>query len=363
MRRSKSVENPATLFICATILIFMSSTLSAAEGTSTALQEWNLASQDWQQVSPFLGDSKVPRTVVYNMNIKVYSDPDVDLSSYRTYSIDYTNIENRLLEKELFQVVGAYFWMMGKDFPQSHLLVRSDENPDVLITMDFYTGKREEYVPPKTVVTTRVENVWSSSMFGWGGYSPVPITESHTTQGYTNVSYYRNIRLNFLDFNKLSGEEALEVPPLIWVGEVESEGSSSDIRDIARVVLVELLKEFPEKSGGTMTGRRMFETTYGYIGISVDSKDRRIIVGVDSDSPAERAGLKAGDKLLTVNKKKVAKGPPKIISDILEAPYFKYVISNPGNRSISLVVKSAERKEKYKVEVTPIVTSQQWSLK
>ena len=241
--------------------------------------------------------------------------------------------------------------------------MESDENPDVLITMDFYTWKMEEYVPPKTVVTTRVENVWSSSMFGWGGYSPVPITESHTTQGYTNVSYYRNIRLNFLDFEKLSGEEELEVPPLIWVGEIESEGYSSDIRDIARVVLVQLLLEFPEKSGRTMTGRRQFETTYGYIGISVDSQDRRIIVGVDPDSPAERAGLKAGDKLLTVNKEKVSKGPPKIISDIIEASYFKYVISNPGNKSISLVVKSAERKKKYTVAVTPIVTSQQWSLK
>ncbi len=362
MRRSKSVENPAVFFVCATILIFMSSTLSAADGTSHALEEWQLASQDWQQVIPFLGDAKVPRTVVYNMNIKTYSDPDVDLSSYRTYSIDYTNIENRLLEKELFQVVGAYYWMKGKDFPQSHLLVRSDETPDILITMDFYTGKREEYVPPKTVVTTRVENVWSSSLFGWGGYTPVPITESHTTQGYTTVSYYRNIRLNFLDFKKLSSEEALEVPPLIWVGEVESEGYSSDIRLIAPVVLNQLLSEFPEKSGRTMTKRRQFKTTYGHIGIAVDSEDRRIIVGVDPDSPAERAGLKAGDKLLTINKKKVSKGP-KLVIDITTAPYFEYIISNPGNKSVSLLVKSAERKKKYKVEVTPIVTSQQWSLK
>lgn len=76
-----------------------------------------------------------------------------------------------------------------------------------------------------------------------------------------------------------------------------------------------------------MTGRIQFTTTYGYIGISVDSKDRRKIVGVDPDSPAERAGLKAGDMLLTVNKKKVSKGP-KLIADILDAPYFKYVISN-----------------------------------
>jgi len=112
-----------------------------------------------------------------------------------------------------------------------------------------------------------------------------------------------------------------------------------------------------------MTGRRVFETTYGYIGISVDSKDRRIIAGVDSDSPAERSGLKAGDKLLTVNQKKVSKSSPKCISDIFVVPYFKYVFSSRGNKSIFLLVESAERKKKYEVEVTPIVNSQQWFLK
>ena len=309
-------------------------------------------------MSSLLTDVKVPQTTTYQMNIMVYSDPDIDLSSYRTYSIDYTNVDNRLLEKQLFQIVESVF---SKEI-ESPQLIRSDENPDILITMDFYTGKREEYVPPKTVVTTRVENVWSSALFDWGGYTPVPITESHTTQGYTNVSYYRNTRLNFLDFKQLNGEKTLEVPPLIWVGEVESEGYSSDIRVIAPVVLNQLLSEFSKKSGRTMTGRIQFKTTYGYIGISVDSKDRSIIVGVDPGSPAERVGINVGDKLLTVNKKKVSKGP-KIVNDILDAPYFKYVISNSGNRNVSLVVKSADRKKKYKVEITPIVKSQEWYLK
>ncbi len=358
MRRSRFIENFAILFICSTIFALVSSTLSAEENTSYALEEWWIAHQNWETVSSVLTDVEIPRTIPYQMNIRVYSDPDVDLSSYRTYSIDYTNKDNRLLEKKLFKILESVI----SNRLETLQLVRSDENPDVLITMDFYTGKKEEYVPPETVVTTRVENVWSSSLWGWGGYTPVPITESETTQGYTNVSYYRNIRLNFLDFEQLSGEEPLEVPPLIWIGEVESEGYSSDIRIIAPVVLNQLLSEFPKKSGRTMTGRRQFKTTFGYIGISVDSEDRRIIVGVDPDSPAERAGINVDDKLLTVNKKKVSKGP-KIIEDNIAAPYFKYVISNPGNKNVSLTIKSAERKKKYKVEVTPILTSQEWYLK
>jgi len=356
MRESKFFDNIAFLFIFSTILAIVWNTSSAAEDSSYPLEEWQVAKQDWGKVSPLLGDVKVPTTIQYQMNIKVYSDPDIDYSSYRTYSIDYTNKENRLLEKGLFKILeSAISYRMG-----TRELVRSDEDPDILITMDFYTGRKEEYVPPATVVTTRVEQVWSSSLFGWSGYTPVPITESQTTQGQTNVWYYRNIRLNFLDFKKLSSEEELDVPPLIWIGEVESEGSSSDIRDIAFVVLNQLLSEFPEPSGRKMTNRIQFKTTYGHIGISVDSKDRRKIVGVAPDSPAERAGVKAGDKLLTVNKKKISKGPPKYITDIIAAPYFKYVISNPGNNNVSLLIKSAERKKKYKVEILPIVTWQEW---
>ena len=96
MRRSKFVENLATLFVRATVLAFICSTFLAAEGASKVLEEWQIASQDWEQVRTFLGDVEVPGTAIYEMNIKIFSDPDVDLASYRTYSIDYTNLESAI---------------------------------------------------------------------------------------------------------------------------------------------------------------------------------------------------------------------------------------------------------------------------
>ncbi len=358
-----------TSCICVILLMFTISTLSAEESSPDVITEWEMATSCWQALS----------TKIYNMNLKVYSDPDIDLSSYKTYSIDYTNKENRLLEKELFKMVETAIAEAG----HAPKLVRSDENPDILITMDFYTGKKEEYVPPKTVFTTRVENVWSSSLFGWGHNTPVPITESHTTEGFTKVSYYRNIRLNFMDFKQLNSGEKLEVPPLVWIGEVDSEGSSSDIRVVAPILLKQLLSEFPEKSGRILTGRIQRVTTYGYVGISVDSEDRRIIRRIDPGSPAERAGFKVGDKItnvkMTGEKLKPFSGKQDwVITKKMKnwwefqiSPYFRCVISNTNNRSISFAGKrdgkfiknKQKNKQKYWIEVIPEVKSTEWFYK
>ncbi|MCK4648461.1 DUF4136 domain-containing protein, partial [bacterium] len=154
----------------------------------------------------------LPETLHYVMNIKAYKDPDKNLSSYKTFAIDYTDKKNPLLEKELFKMVEtALTEGIYEGFEKG--LTHSEDNPDILITMNFYTGKKEEYTPPETVITTRVAAGWTSGFIGqswYGGYEPVPITESHTKPGYTKVSYYRNIRLNFLDYSELKSGKKLK---------------------------------------------------------------------------------------------------------------------------------------------------------
>jgi len=163
---------------------------------------------------------------------RTYRDPDISLSQFRKYAFDYTNQENPLLEKELFKILAELLSQKG--------YIRDEGNPDMLITMNFYVGRKESYVPPKTITTTRIENVWSTGMFGMtltGQATPVPITESQTTPGYTEVSFYKNIRVNLLDYAKLKGGEKPKTPPLLWIGEVESTGKDPDIRNDAASML------------------------------------------------------------------------------------------------------------------------------
>jgi len=166
---------------------------------------------------------------------RIYKDPDVELSLFRKYVFDYGSHENPLLEKELLKMLEGVLSQKG--------MVKDESSPDVLITMNFYVGRKEKYVPPKTITTTRIENVWSTGIIGMtltGQATPVPITESQTTPGHTEVSYYKNIRLNMLDYVKLKSGEKLKTPPVLWMGEVEAAGKEPDIRNVASRMLDEL---------------------------------------------------------------------------------------------------------------------------
>jgi len=169
---------------------------------------------------------------------RVYTDADRDLSSFKTYAFDYTDAKNPLLEKELFKMLEGVLRKKG--------LSRDDNNPQLLITMNYYTGRKENYTPPQTITTTRIEEVWSTGTFGWnivGMSTPVPVTETQTTPGYTTVKYYNNIRVNFLDYSKLQNGNKPKIPPLVYMGETECDVDSPDIRFVAHEMFLALMKE------------------------------------------------------------------------------------------------------------------------
>jgi hypothetical protein len=177
------------------------------------------------------------------ISLRVYKDPDESLAVYKSFDFDYTSKTNPLLEKELFKQLERAL--------QAHGLTRVKENPQVVISMDFFIGKRERYTPPTTVTNTEIKSVWNTGMIGWniiGMSEAVPVTNSTTTPGYTTVSYYSNIHLNFLNRSKLVGAAKPETPPLIWIGEADHEGPDSDIRRIASMMFAELAKKFSDQS-------------------------------------------------------------------------------------------------------------------
>lgn len=300
----------------------------------------------------------------YVMNLKVYSDPEKDLFIYKTYAFDYTNKENPLLEKELFKMLEPIFTNKG--------LKKAKENPDILITMNFYTGKKEKYTPPQTITTTQIKQVWESGMIGWtstGRYVAVPITQSETIPGSTEISYYRNIRLNFFDYPTLTSGKKLEIPPFVWVGEVDSEGSFSDIRAVAPVMLEELIENFPSKSGAGIEMKRSCTVyKYGTTGIKGKGYTKGggtfvvrpicwffIITGIEPGSQAETAGLHEGDRILKINGKEVYIAVHTIKGDLLYeaiSPPPTYM-GYPRTGEIEIEVRSPRSKTTQKVRLTP----------
>lgn len=289
------------------------------------------------------------------INIKVYRDADEPLDSYKTFEFDYTNKENPLLEKELFRQLEKVLHSRG--------LKRAEKNPQITISMGFFIGKKEQYIPPTTVTSTELKSVWNYGMIGWtpGGFaSSVPVTTSQTIPGYTAVSYYSNIRLNFLNHAKLAKGAKLEIPPLIWLGEADSEGQESDIRGIAPVMFNELIGEFPKQS--TKSSKRYIcRCRYGGLGLGFDTADWRVIRYIEPGSVAAEYGIKPGDVLIKINgertiinwadKRARYLNKPRLYRS--KDPYFQYILSNHGNEEVELTIRSAETRKTTTIKIKP----------
>jgi len=299
--------------------------------------------------------------IYYTIDLKVFYDPDVSpdelKKNYKKFDFDYTSKENPLLEKELFKMLKQELVAKG--------MVRDKENPDILITMNYYIGKREKYIPPQTITSSRVDYVWTMGMIGWtptGQTQPVTRTETKTIPGKTEVSYYRNIRLNFLDYKVLRSGEEPQLPPLLWIGEVESEGSTNDLRGVAPVLFRELLREYPGKSKFTKNRAVLIECrTYGDIGVRVLKNDWRIIKKVVSGSPAEKAGLKPEDKILKINDKYQGSGYYSCYKYrsreycLNKDQFYNQIVKNTQGKEVKLTVRSPDEKKPRDVLIIPQV--------
>lgn len=288
------------------------------------------------------------------INVKVYRDVEIPLADYKTFNFDYTSKTNPLLEKELFHQLQKVLEACG--------MTRDEEDPQIVISMDFFSGKREQYTPPTTVTSTEIKNVWNTALWGWGGYSQaVPVTSSTTVPGYTTTTYYSNIRLNFLDHTKLVEKGAkLTTPPMIWMGEADTEGLQSDIRGIATVMFNELIKEFPEPTAmGPKRYVRLFR--YGGLGLAFDPNDWRIVRYVEPSSAAAENGIRPGDMLLSINGDRV---DTFVAGSLWYIPnsnnyrekdaYYLKVLSNKGDKDVTVVIKKASTGEKVPLRMRPI---------
>lgn len=299
------------------------------------------------------------------VNVKSYRDPDKTLGAYQTFAFDYTNKENPLLEKELLKEVQSQLEQKG--------LKRVKDDAQLLITINFFTGKKEQYTPPQTITTTTYESTWNTGFIGWtpvGYATTIPVTESHTVPGNTTIRYYRNIRLNFLDTAELESGKEMTVPPVVWIGEAESEGEWGDIRDVAPYMLGELLNEFPAKSPLPATRYVRFET-FGDIGVTLDYHNWRLVYAVSPGSPAERAGIRAGDRIMAINGKPTAKSWRTYWNREFEwqddscegnrlfwknDAYYLLVMRSTGKDELELTIRPAGSEEDRKVRVMPIVS-------
>ena len=218
-------------------------------------------------------------------NTTCMSDNTKDLFKFRTYDFEYTSTEDPLQEKLIFNELVRQLNLMG--------MTRTEQKPDFLILMSFYSGKEEQYIPPQQIVSTKIKNVYN---WYWG-VVPVAVTNTTTKDGYKEVKYLANINLKFLDANEIETSKTL---PVVWSGSI-SKVSKDQIflTDKSKDFFTVMLDQFPEVS--QINSIVYFIRHYYYTGLVYDRSDIQIIGGVISGSPAEMSGIKKGDKILSIS--------------------------------------------------------------
>lgn len=287
---------------------------------------------------------------MYDITVRAYPDPDRDLTQVKTLAFDRPGQQNYLLAKELVRQ------LTGLLLERGYKIV--EENPDVLVSLDFFIGRRDQYTPPNALQINLTGKSWPVGPVGWASGGP-----TSSVPGQDKPSYFRVIRVYFLDYSALSGGQELPQPPLVWAAEAESEGSSGDLREVAPMMLAQLLSEFPRPSGRAMSRLIYQYKQYGVIGVTFDP-GTMVIREVQTGSPAEQAGLRPGDTILKVNN---AGLPARFTADVgADAkkkdevkeklkPWFTAVVWAGGKEPVKLTVKRPGVKEDLTVTVTPVL--------
>ncbi len=224
-------------------------------------------------------------------SMAVLSDDGTDIFKFKTFDFDYTSSEDPLLEKELFKVLETRLIQMG--------MVRERTKPDILILMKFFYGQKEQYIPPQQIVSTRVQTIYD---WRWG-LVPMPITESSTKGGYTDVTYLSSISLKFLDANSIAGSK---LPPVIWSGSISQAAKTKvPLLDKCDHLFGWMLMQFPHVT--TPNSEYNYSIRYAYTGILYNCDDQRTIAEVIPGSPAAKAGIRKGDEIIEINDYKIHK--------------------------------------------------------
>lgn len=181
------------------------------------------------------------------MKVKSYGDPDLDYSPLKRFAAVRVNEDSPLLEKELISLLKRELVAEG--------YIYDDENPDILVVMNFYTGSYDYYEPPRTIRIPLYVGGETKRTTGWVGGKYVTLKEKsdgrfetaeiEVSSGGIRTEYYRTIGVLFIDAEHL--RKTGEVEP-VWRGQVDSFGSNSDILYVAPVLLDELLSEYPIRS-------------------------------------------------------------------------------------------------------------------
>lgn len=214
-----------------------------------------------------------------------YRDKNVDFYKYKTYDLEFSeggcpDMYKKQFADELIQKLSSYG------------LERDTENPQMLFIVELFSGRKEQYTPPTTSISTKYK--YGYDIFkGWGAYQYITTGQN---AGHTDVSNMFKITVSVMDVEQM--KQMASIPPVIWsINCYREYAIGKTIMDFAKIEFFsQALLSF--KPLDAFICPLACNWTY-YLGIYFDGNNPSVVAAVDPDGPASKAGLKAGSKILS----------------------------------------------------------------
>lgn len=251
------------------------------------------------------------------LKYNVYRDVGINLYSYTTYDIEFSEGGGSPTDKKKFadELI---------DLLAVNGLKQDTENPQMLFVIEIYADKKEQYIPPTTLINTQYR--YGYDIFsGWGTRQYIT---SQQHGGYTQVTYLNKISMYVMDVEKMKKKPS--IPPVIWSTDWSEETSNlQNMDDIISWHLWKMLWTFKpipvniafwcQDNPPCLKSYPQSSTNPGwYMSVYYDRDNPSIIAAVEPNGGGAKAGLIPGSKMImfTPPGRKKAKVEKTIVSPI-----------------------------------------------
>lgn len=255
----------------------------------------------------------------FALPLRVDPNTDVDFSDYHTF--DFINEGNEVPEADYYinsQIEKALI---------ERGLTRNTKDPDIIVQSYYSYQPNTKYDSRSRSKSTKT---WR---YDWetGKMIQLPILSADDPNAEYKGHYILELGIRFFDKKYISPNKMTQIWDCKTTEYLTEEYS---LQDYARLHAPLMMMQFPYGTAKTIAKYLVSTKTFNYTGMNFDKKDMKTITSVNEDSPAYKAGIRAGDVVERIGNVKF-----NYTKDELDNGYRRFIVEsmklrNPKTRFI-----------------------------